>query len=309
MTDFRLELTTFDHRTVTLTECEGFVFKKERYTPYTFLNGTFIGYCDPAEVREVRFYCGSKYLLYGAADYLVCEHKNGRDLIHIRCYSFSKLLGQNYAEPGIISSPDLGTILNGRDIRGISYQSVTNTVNYVYINEKTTIWDAVRIYTMKAHDTHPFIYNNNTVQCTPMNQRTFVCPAASIVSYEKGQQLGNLLSDVYTQDLNDQWSYHLENSFATSHYIRRKKYYALDREWVYDLNDELRYHMRYADRGREFITFTRTGYGNEDLRDIESFTLPDGDHSLEISKLTITGSPKGIFTELGFYFDSYCNNT
>ncbi len=307
MTSFRLVLTCFDRSEITLTEAESFVYKKERYTPHAFLSGIFIGECDPTAVREVRFYCGTKYLLYGAADSMVCEHRNGRAVIRLRCYGFTKLLGQNYAVPGIISQPDLGAILTDRGIRGLSYQTVTNTVNYVYINEKTTIWDAVRIYSMKAHNTHPFIYNNNTVMCTPIYQRTVACPEGDIVSWSEGQELGNLLSDVYTQDLNGDWSFHRENSFATDHYIRRKKYYPLDREWVYDLNDELKYYMNYSDRGRQFITLIRKGYGNEDLLDIESFTLPDGEHSHEVSSLTITGSAKGIFTELGFYFDSYCN--
>lgn len=307
MTEFSVELTTFGNREITLTETEGFVYQKERYTPYAFLSGTFIGSCDPTAIREVRFRCGGKYLLYGAADYLVCEHKNGKSIIRLRSYGFTKLLGQNYAEPGIISQPDLGTILSNRGIRGISYQTNTNTVNYVYFNDKTTLWDAVRIYTLKAHDTHPFIYNNNTVLCTPIYQRTWSCPAGSLVSYSKGQQLGNLISDAYTQDINGNWTYHRENSFALNHYIRRRKYYPLDREWVYDLNDELKYYMNYSDRGRQFITITHKDYFKEDLLDIETFTLPDGAHSHEISKLTITGSPKGIFTELGFYFDSYCN--
>ena len=34
--------------------------------------------------------------------------------------------------------------------------------------------------------------------------------------------------------------------FAAEQNVTRKKYYATDREWVYDLNDELKYHMYFS---------------------------------------------------------------
>ena len=198
--------------------------------------------------------------------------------------------------------------MEGAGITGVRCQQNTASVNYVYFDEKTTVWNAACIYTFKAYDSYPFIRGANMVRSTvPADRETYRRPASSMVRYGRGQQLGNIFSDVYTQDLDHAWSYHRSSAFAASQNVTRKKYYPIDREWVYDLNKMLKYHMYFSDRGRQFLRVTFPDYLGEDICDREHLTLVDYSGSPEISGIRLTASPKGVFTELLFYFDSFCN--
>ena len=112
----------------------GFSFVKERYTPYTLLSGIFIGRCVPAEVTAVKLYIGSKIIHHGTADSVVCEYSHGVWRIRLRSLGFSMLLGQNMAEPGIISQPDLSAVIGkAAGAYAVSCQGSAKKVNYVYI--------------------------------------------------------------------------------------------------------------------------------------------------------------------------------
>ena len=285
----------------------GLVFMKERYTPFTLLKGTFIAGIQPERIREVRLYRGNALLHRGTGDSAEYTVSRRSPRLSIVSYGYSKQLGQDFAEPGIISQPDLSAIIGGAGITGVTCQQNTDTVNYVYFEDKTTYWNAACIYTMKAYGKYPFIRGANQVLCTPSGQQTFTRAEGSMVSFGRGQQLGNIMSDVYTQDADDQWSYHLGNAFASAHNVTRKKYYPREREWLYDLNVQLKYHMYFSDRGREYIKATFTGYAGEDICDKESISMTGYTGSPEISALTVRVTPKGTFTDMSFYFDSFCN--
>lgn len=293
---------------IELTEAVSFDYVRERYTPYTFFAGVFKGSCIPEEIRSVHFYCGGKAVHYGIADSIVCERKNGASLIRIKSYGFSMLLGQNQSEPGIISQPNLGTII-GRNlpITNVGYESGTKTVNYVYINERTTIWDAICVYAMKAYGTYPYIYSTNVVRCNRYGSSLFNYSGKKIVSVSMGQKLTNLISHGYTEDAEGNWTYSMVNDFAVARYITKQKYFARDKEWVYDLNDEIKYKLNNADRGRVYSEFCYFGYSGEELLDhasvsADGLTLTNA----EIDRIEISGSSKGVFTTISSYKDSYC---
>lgn len=308
--DFTVELTNVNGVTSTYgaDKIVSLYFVKERYTPFTYLKGTLMQTISNVRVREVRLYYGEKLLHCGTADSAEFTVERNTPKLRLVSYGYSKQLGQDFAEPGIIETPTLDTIVGGAGITGVSCQQNTASVNYVYFDEKTTVWNAACIYTMKAYDSYPFIRGANTVRCTvPADRDTYTRPASTMVRYGRGQQLGNIFSDVYTQDLDRAWTYHRSSSFAASQNVTRKKYYPIDREWVYDLNKMLKYHMFVSDRGRQFLRVTFPDYLGEDLCDKERLTLVDYTGSPEISGIKLTVSPKGVFTELLFYFDSFCN--
>ena len=138
-------------------------FSKERYTPFSLFKGTFIEPITNKRVREVCLYCGSTLLHRGTGDSVEYFFERGTPKLKIASYGYSKQLGQDFAEPGIIPTPTLDTIIGGSGIYGISCQQNTSTVPYVYYEEKTTVWDAACIYTMKAYRKYPFIRGANTV--------------------------------------------------------------------------------------------------------------------------------------------------
>jgi hypothetical protein len=309
MTEYKLILVSGDTQTE-YTEAASFKFVKERYTPYTYFSGVFRGNCVPEEITEVIFYCGGKKIHDGIADSIICERRDGGEFVTVKSYGFTMLLGQNQSEPGIISSPDLGTLIKRNlPILRLGYQSDTKAVNYIYINENTTVWDSICVYALKAYGTYPYIYNTNVIRCERMGSNLFTYDTAEIVSARRGQKLTNLISHGFTQDVDGNWTYTKTNDFAVNHNITKQKYYARDKEWYYDLNDELNFRLNNADRGRVYTEFCRIGYGKEDLLDhatlsLSGFELSDS----EIDRIEINGSRKGVFTTLSCYSDSYCNN-
>lgn len=293
---------------IELTEAVSFTFIKERYTPYTYFTGVFKGSCIPNKITSVRFFCGGKMIHEGIADSIVSEVRNGVKLISVKSYGFTMLLGQNQSEPGIISSPDLTKLISiNLPIYKVNCESGTNTVNYVYINEKSTIWDAICIYAMKAYGTYPHIRGTNTVRCTRTGTSNFSYNDEKILYTKRGVKLTNLISHSFTNDMSDEWSYSRVNSYAVERNITKYKYYALDKEWVYNLNDENAYKMNYSDRGREYTEFCYSGYKSEDLLDRVTVSSEGIDlGNMEIDRIQISGSSKGIFTSISCYSDSYC---
>ena len=209
----------------------------------------------------------------------------------------------------MITQPDLGTVMARCGVPGVSYQADTQTVNYIYINDKTTAWEALRVYSEKAYGTTPYIYLNNTVRCTPpANRASRNYSAERITGMVSGVRLGNLLSDVYSSGTSGSYDYHSESSYASDRHIKRRKYYAMDSEWLYDLSRQPQFYLDYSQRGRQYVGFTYEGFKGEELCDIVNLSKSGTVINLkECSRIAVSGSAKGIFTELRCYEDEYCN--
>ncbi len=303
-----MELTYLNGSTEEFGNFVYFRYEKERYTPYTYFEAELIGSTRPQAVATVRFYMGSRYLHWGTADIFECVNERGKNVIKVCSYGISKQLGQNYSEPGMITQPDLGAVIARCGVPDVSYQSGTNTVNYIYINEKTTAWEALHIYCEKAYNTVPYIYLNNTVRCTPHSNTTRNYSDKRIIKTRSGVRLGNLLSDVYSEGTSGSYDHHSSSSYTAQRHIRRRKYYGMDREWLYDLDRQPKYYLDYSQRGRQYTGFVYEGFQNEELRDIVNINQSGFIMNLkEISCITVRGSKNGIFTELLCYEDEYCN--
>ncbi|SDA11712.1 hypothetical protein SAMN02910447_00463 [Ruminococcus sp. YE71] len=304
-----VELTYLNGDTEEFRNFVSFRYEKERYTPYTLFQAELIGETRPQSVAEVRFYIGTKYLHWGTADIFECLNERGKSVIKLTSYGMSKQLGQNYSEPGMITQPDLGAVMARCGVPGVSYQSGTQTVNYIYINDRTTAWEALHVYTEKAYNTVPYIYLNNTVRCTPPSNRgDRTYSSDRIVAAGSGVRLGNILSDVYSAGTSGNYDYHASSSYASDRHIKRRKYYAMDSEWLYDLSRQPAYYLDYSQRGRQYIGFKYEGYKGEELCDLvriskSGFVI----NGKECSKIVISGSDKGLFTEIRCYTDAFCN--
>lgn len=287
-----------------------FHFEKERYTPYTFFRCAIKAECDVSETLEIRVYNGSAMIHDGSVDSVICEKKNGVYCTSVKSYGFSMLLGQNQSEPGIIGSPDLETIVtNNESIYGVTCESDTLAVNYVYIEDKTTLWNAVSVYAMKAYGNYPYIKSPNMVCCKPSEGKLRNYDGEKIVSVKKGVKVTNLISKGFTNDLEGNWSYSQTDTFAAERHITKYKYYARSNEWVYNLNNEILFNMNFADRGRLYYTFTYAGYNGEELMDRAELSY-DGVFSLsdmEIDYIAVNITSKGVFTTISCYDDKYCN--
>ena len=286
-----------------------FTFERERYRCFTIFNGVFIGDCDPSQVREVRFYLDGTLMHRGTADSLICERRGNIHQIKVKSCSFTLSLGENELEPGLVPNATLLTLVqrSRTSTMDFSIQSNTAEVNYIYINEHSTLWQAMCVYTAKAYNSHPFIRNQNMVMCRQTSPTNYVFANESITEASSGVKLSRLISDAYTVDNNDDWTITRTDSFARERHIARQRYYARDLEWAYDPTAGLKYHMGKAAAGRQYKQFTYEGFKGEQLCDIAYFS--GGGISIggkEIDFIRINGSEKGIFTTIRCYTDIYC---
>lgn len=305
-----IEIIHLDNTCEYLYDIVSFSYERERYTPYTYFTAAAIGNVDPANVASVRFLYDGRLLHHGTADVFELSHERGKPMIRLRSYSFTKQLGQNYSEAGIISNPDLSDIMSRCGVPMIEHQQDTERVNYVYINERTTAWDAICVYAMKAYGSSPYIHSDNTVRCSPPDgNRIIYYNSRNVISYGRGIQLTNMLSDVYVSGISGDTEYSAHNGFAADRHITRRKYMNYDREWVYDLNDQAKFHMNYSNRARQYYSLVYEGYLGEMLFDRGIFTCDDFQlQSRYICAVKVNGSSRGVFTELRFYTDSYCDS-
>lgn len=292
---------------IRLEDAVSFSFERERYRCYTVFNGVFKGECDPAAVREVRFYLNNDLLHRGTPDSLICETRGSAGLVRVRSFSFTMSLGQNELEPGIVSGANLLSLLrrSNAPTTDLSIESNTPAVNYVYINEHTTLWEAMCVYTAKAYNSQPFIKNQNTVWCTA-GTSTFNYNSEQLVGTAQGVDIGGIISDAYTVDNYGEYTISRVDEFARQRHISKQRYYPLDMEWSYDPQAGLKYHMGVSHAGRQYKEFTYVGFKGEQLTDRALLGNPriailNG----RICYIRVEGSPKGIFTTVRCYTDIY----
>ncbi len=286
-----------------------FTFERERYRCFTVFSGVFAGECDPAKVREVRFYLNGTLMHRGTADSLISEKRGAKELVKVKSYGFTLSLGENELEPGIVSNATLIKLVQRSQTSTMDYsvQTGTTEVNYIYVNEHTTLWQAMCVYTAKAYNSYPFIRNQNLVMCRLSSPATYIFVNEKITEASRGVALSRLISDAYTVDNSDNWTISRVDSYARDRHIARQRYYARDLEWAYDPTAGLKYHMAKAAAGREYTQFTYQGFKGEQLCDLAYFA--SGSIAVigkEIDMIRINGSEKGIFTTIRCYKDIYC---
>lgn len=285
-----------------------FRFVRERYTPYTVLSGHFLSSVTIQNVKTVYFYLNNHLIHVGMPDYLQRKYTKGRSLISFMSRSYTMLLGQNEPVPGIISNTDLTDLIScNTSIPYITCQNQTQRLNYVYVKEKSTIWDAVCAYSYKAYQTYPYIYNTNTVRVTPPdNVTTHTYENDTITSYGEKLSTSGLYSHVYMADIDGQYIYGQINNDAVARDIVKKKYYRLDEQWYYNPDDGLLSKLKYSNKGYISRSFEYKGHKFENLQDRVSFTGNSFSINNElIAGVEVKGNSHGIFTVITVYRDSY----
>ncbi len=285
-----------------------FRFVRERYTPYTQCSGVLIGSYSIADVYSIELYYKGQILHKGMADSIQRRYLNGRHIITFLSRGFTMLLGQNEPVPGIISDVTLGSLISGNTtIPHVTCETVSKKVNYIYVKEKSTIWDAVCAYAYKAYTNYPYIAGTNTVQVSiPTSSKKFRYSNLDIVSAGESLCLSGIISKAYMSDLNGDYIYSAENSDACSEEIIREKYYPLDRQWYSSPSEGLQSKLNYSNRKQYFVWVKYKGHLFENLLDRASYSGEGVEmRSERISAIEFAGNKNGVFTTISVYQDSY----
>lgn len=284
-----------------------FKFTRERYTPYTTLEGHLLTAHDITDINTVYLYINNKPVHCGMADFIQRKNFKGRNIITFLSRGFTLLLGQNEPVPGIISNVDLKGIVTGNsDIPYVKCQESTKTVNYIYVKEKTSIWDAVCAYSYKAYKTYPYITGTNTVNAASNNIAHHSYFGETVTYFGERLSTSGLLSQVFMADSDGKYTYTKQNAFSEKRKIVKKKYYPLDRQWYSSPEDGLQSKLDYSNKGYISAEFEYKGHQFEDIMDRAVYKNGDfAINSERIAAVQVTGNKRGIFTKIAVYRDSY----
>ena len=296
-----------DGSVFSFSRCVNFLFKKEFYTPFSVCSGTFIlpensSFNGENSVRT-EFFLDGKILHSGLTEKVKVNREKG-NLLVFSSRSHTLLLGQNEPEPKINSDVNLENLISDNiSCPYIEWERDTAKVNYIYVNEHSTIWDALNNYCLKAYGTRPYIRESNKVYARPCSfQADFSGRILTRTFFEKNDEL--ILSDIFMADLNGEYTFHKSCDKAKEVGIERKKYISLDRQWLSDSETGLSGMLDFSLRKNLVKGFAYNGFSGEDICDTvtNSGTVCDG---MKINAVTVKGDKSGIFTTISCYDDPY----
>lgn len=243
-------------------------YSKDIYTMGTLLSGSAVWSGDASQIVGIRLDLGGKRVHEGYASYVRSEYRSGRQTVNFESQGWSVMLGQNEPVPGMNFNVDLAAVgaLNVQ-IPNVTFESGTAVVNYIYVKEHSTIWDALTAYGMKAYGRLPYIYGANEVRVRAASGTARTYDPARIVSEAVICDRRGMHSKVYMADADGQYNYSASDAAATADGIVREKYYALDRQWLSSPTTGLEMRLKLARRRSRMKALVKLGYDGEDLFD------------------------------------------
>lgn len=241
---------------------------------------------------------------HGLIDSMKTECSGSQDFISISSRSFTSLLCQNQIEPGLKMDISFNMLMdNFYSLPYVTHED-NSTMSYIYVKSNTSMWDAASNLSYKLLGTYPYIRGTNNVMISP-----FPAPQAFDLTNENllstGTELlcSRLASNYHMADIDGVYgNFELADSTAEQLKIVRHKYFDLDMRFLYAPRQALEYRDKYDSHGQKRIFCSYSGYHGEDLYDLVSF----GNISAEpVGCISVKGSSKGIFTEIGVYKDKF----
>lgn len=294
---------------MSLSKCIYFTIDKERYTPYTTFKGSFIVKYNYEEIISINFLINGTAVHYGSIDIARTTYYAGNYRLDITSRSYTLALGLNQPIPQINSSVTLSNLLSRNvSLKNVTCETGTKSINYIYVLENSTLWDAVVAYSLKAYGKYPYIYKTNEIRINaPSSVKTRNYSKVDVVEIYNGSTLSNLISHIHMKDTEDNYeTYNLTDSYATSRDIIRHKQIPLDMQWLADTDMALQSRIDFAKRGTKYNGIKSLGYSGEELFDKFTYTdFYNVSKTGTIHKLNITGRNNNIYTTMFEYTDAY----
>lgn len=297
--------------TLSTTDILSMTFAKERYTPYTQLSGKALVEKYIYDVKSIELSCDDTVLHFGPPDALEWEEKDGCCILSFTSRGYTSALGQNQLVPGLHYNTTFKDLMTSEIVLPyVTYDESHTQLNYIYIKENDTMWDAATAFDRKFSKNYPYIQGANKVRLTRDSYgHILYLNSEDIISASVGQDYSHRISHYHMKDLEGTYNtFSLTNPDVVEREIIRHKHIAFDRQWLSDQNEAMQSRFDFSERGHRYIKVSYHGYHGEDLRnDISFATKKIQVNNREISRLELSLSPKGVITTLWFYSDSYSN--
>lgn len=302
-----LKLTTSSNQEYTFSDILSFKIVKEYYTPYSTLTVQAVCSMEIGTLyKKAELILNGKAIHSGLVDTATINRISDFKTINITSKSFTVLLCQNQLAPELKSSVSLSSLIDSFiTIPEISHEDNQDIVNYIYIKNTSTLWDAVINLTHKINGGHPYVRENNKVMVSLKDDASILeLPQSLVTSTGMGLDTTKIVSDIHMQDIDGNYNtYNLNNQYASNLNIVRHKHIDLDRQYLSNPQDALIHRINFSMRGYYFVYATYNGYQGEDIGDYVNFYnyYPKS----RVSKLEITGSNGNVFTKVYAYTDNY----
>ncbi len=292
-----------------LNRCTSLSYEKECYTPYSSFRGSFLTEADIGEIIDAELIINGTAVHKGIIDSAdIRELPSHKELI-ISSRSHTSMLGQNELVPGLISNASLNSLMTDYiQLPNVYHENISDTVNYIYVKEHASLWEALCNLCLKQYGTYPYIAGLNTIRYTlPANPKTVALSRdnANITAVGASYDYTKMTSDIHMKDTQGTYNtFNKNDTCASGRNIIRHRHIAFDRQWLDNPVSGLGYKLNFAMRGFKSSYVSYLGYSGEDLNDIVSF---EGIQNKRISRINIQGGDKGLATKLTCYFDRYNN--
>lgn len=291
--------------------CIGFSFEKELYMPFTKASGRF--YTDEKmdfnawDIMTIELYINGILRHSGMPDDLKIHPYAGGSCVDFSSRGYTLLLMQNEPYPKINTNVTLKSLVERNlTVPQIICEDPTPEERYIYVKEKSSVWDAVTAYSIKALGNYPYIRGCNNV-CVKIGSRNDInLSACNIIDEGTTLDTTNILSDVHMIDTDLELQYDAHDRAAVDIGMVRSKYYPLDQQWLYSPDIGLNAKLNYSNRGIRSSFLTYCGALGEDIMDTAKYCSLDGKR---ISYVRVWGNKNGIFTTLKAYDDRYAQRS
>ncbi len=294
----RIILTDIDNSKHTFENITSFRVEKERFTPYTSADVTFISDILSTQYKDISIYVNDFCVHFGLIDTLECCQKSDMITVKISSKSFTSLLIQNQPVPGMIYKVSLNSLMNDFvDIPNIQYENNDTVQNYIFLKDNCDLWDAVVNISYKIYGIYPYVRQSNYIRISIDEDVSdfsqlpdFITSRGVCLDYTK------MVSDYHMQDIEGNYdSYSLKNQEAVLRNIIRHKQIPLDRQYLNNPEESMRNKLLFSMRGHHTEYIEYSGYRGEDILDYSD--------EKRIDKIIIKGSAYGIKTTLHNYIE------
>ena len=286
------------------------VLDKEAYTPYSQLTATVYGNFSIqqfAGIYRVQLLLDGTELHFGTVEKFRLVQENGTSYVRFSSRGLTALLLQNQLEPGLHTAMSLDKLMQDFVTfpKEITWESDTDTSNYLFVKESTSMWDGVANLTYKLCGRYPFVYHANEIRMhLPETYRNFYVGADTLLGMGMTADQSRIYSRFSMADADGTYGKFQENDpNAAALELVRTKQLPLDRQYLYDPQQALVFRRKFAGRGLVSYYFDRIGAVAADLGD--RITCSGIIENAPITHIRMTGNQNGVRTRLEAYQDEF----
>jgi hypothetical protein len=176
-------------------------------------------------------------------------------------------------------------------------------MNYIYIREGSSTWDAIANFNFRLNGGYPYIEGTNKVRVTPRTPVNHTFEEDDAIKYGILYDYTKIVSHYHMKDIEDTYdSYNKGSAFAIARGLTRHKQIPLDMQYLNDPDSGLLFKLNFSQRGCRCVYVQHNGYGNEEINDTLTFgSVVNGN----IKKIVLTGENNSVKTLLGVYDDAF----